>query len=222
MRVLHHFPLSPACRKIRLILAEKGLGFRLEQQNFWENKQEFLLLNPAGDVPVLVEETSEIISGNYSLTEYIEEKHPSPNLLGKTIAERAEIRRLTDWFDTKFAHEVSQNLLFEKIIKRLARLGGPDTQALRDGKRAIEYHMEYIIYLTENRPWLAGDYLTLADLTAGAHLSVVDYLGDVPWQKYPEVKQWYAILKSRPGFRAILADRLSGITPPAHYDNPDF
>jgi len=222
MRTLHHFTLSPACRKIRLMLAEKGLGFQLVQERFWEGKEEFFRLNPAGEVPVLVTEEGSVIASDYAITEYIEEKHPSPSLLGKTTAERAEIRRLTAWFDLKFDREVTQKLVFEKALKRLARLGAPDTRALREGRQAIEYHLEYIIYLTEHQPWLAGDTLTLADLAAGAHLSAVDYLGDVPWQKFPEAKQWYAVLKSRPGFRAILADRATGITPPPYYDNPDF
>lgn len=223
MRLLYHTSLSPACRKIRLMLAEKGLIFRLQTQNPWEpSPGDFLSLNPAGEVPVLVEETGEAIIGNYAITEYLEEKHPSPNLIGKGVAEKAEIRRLVDWFDQKFDREVSSRLLNEKIFKRLARQGAPDTNALRESKRSIEYHLDYIVYLTESQPWLVGDTLSLADLTAGAYISAMDYLGDVPWNKFPEAKQWYAVLKSRPGFRAILADRLMGVTPPPYYDNPDF
>jgi glutathione S-transferase len=222
MRQLFHFSLSPACRKIRLLLAEKGLGFQLLSVNFWERPQELMTLNPAGEIPVLVEENGEIICGGYALTEYLEEKHSSPTLIGKTLQERAEIRRLMDWFDGKFEQEVTRNLVYEKVFKRLARIGSPDTQALREGKKAIQHHMEYLSYCLQDQPWLAGDAMTLADLTAGAHLSVIDYLGDLPWANYPEVRQWYAILKSRPGFRIVLADRITGISPPPHYDNPDF
>lgn len=222
MRQLYHFPLSPVCRKIRLLLAEKGLGFELHSVLFWERPAELMRLNPAGEVPVLVEEKGDVLCGNYALTEYLEEKHPSPALLGKGLHERAEIRRLVDWFDGKFEQEVTRNLVYEKVLKRLARSGSPDTQALREGKRAIQHHMEYLSYCLQDQPWLAGDAMTLADLTAGAHLSVIDYLGDLPWAPYPEVRQWYAILKSRPGFRAVLADRITGITPPPYYENPDF
>lgn len=222
MRTLYHTPLLPACRKIRLIIAEKGLVFRLQQENTWEHRPDFLMLNPAGDVPVLEEENGDLIAGSYPITEYLEEKHPSPNLIGKSLLERKEIRRLVDWFDRKFEHEVTQKLLMEKVYKRLAKQGGPDTKALREGKQAIEYHMEYLLYLTEHNPWLAGDSMTIADLAAGAQLSAIDYLGDVPWNKFPEAKQWYAVLKSRPSFRAILADRMAGIIPPPYYENPDF
>jgi glutathione S-transferase len=143
-------------------------------------------------------------------------------LLGKTDTEKAKIRALMTWFDGKFEREVSRPLLEEKVHKRMARSGAPDTNALRDAKRAVEYHLDYIVYCIEHQPWLAGDVMTLADLSAGAHISAMDYLGDVPWSKFPEAKQWYAILKSRPSFRAILAERLPAMVPPSYYENPDF
>jgi glutathione S-transferase len=222
MRTLYHTPLSPYCRKIRLLLAEKRLQFELTQENVWDRRLEFFELNPAGEVPVLVEDNGTVISGNYAITEYIEEKHPSPAMLGKTTDERIEIRRLVDWFDHKFDREVTQNLVFEKVFKRLFRYGSPNTEAMRAGRKNVQYHLEYVGYLLQDHPWLAGDVMTLADLAAGAHVSAVDYLGDIDWQHHPRVREWYAILKSRPSFRVILCDRVLGITPPDYYENPDF
>ena len=142
--------------------------------------------------------------------------------MGQGLSERAEVRRLVEWFDGKFCKEVSDKLLFEKFFKRLFRLGSPDTQAMRLGRQQASYHLDYISYLIEHHPWLAGDSMTLADLTAGAHLSTLDYMGDIQWQDYPRVKEWYAILKSRPSFRVILSERVLGTMPPPHYENPDF
>ena len=62
----------------------------------------------------------------------------------------------------------------------------------------------------------------MADFAAAAYLSVIDYLGDVPWDGFPGVKTWYMKLKSRPAFRPILADRWPGLVPAAHYDDLDF
>jgi glutathione S-transferase len=86
----------------------------------------------------------------------------------------------------------------------------------------LRYHLDYISYLMESRSWLAGDELTLADLTAAAHLSCLDYVGDVPWGQYPLAKEWYVRLKSRPSFRPILADHVPGMPPPKLYANLDF
>src|SRR5579885_1899179 len=134
MRQLYHTPLSPFCRKIRLLLREKSLSCELAQENPWEKNLEFFALNPAGEVPVLVEENGTVISGSYAIAEYLEDTYPSPTLIGATPSTRAEVRRLADWFDHKFDYEVTQNILFEKVFKRLMHYGPPNSAAIRTGK----------------------------------------------------------------------------------------
>ncbi|HET6222763.1 MAG TPA: glutathione S-transferase family protein, partial [Dongiaceae bacterium] len=99
---------------------------------------------------------------------------------------------------------------------------GPDSQAIRAGNANIHYHLDYIAWLADRRNWLAGDDFSLADIAAAAHLSALDYIGDVPWERHADAKDWYVRVKSRPSFRALLADALPGITPPAHYADLDF
>jgi glutathione S-transferase len=135
---------------------------------------------------------------------------------------RAETRRLLAWFDLKFAREVTDNLVGEKLIKRLSGLGQPESAAIRAGLANVHYHMDYIAWLAEQRRWLAGDGFGLADIAAAAHLSAVDYLGNVPWDDHPEAKLWYARMKSRPSFRPLLGDQVTGVTPPPHYADLDF
>ena len=221
-RNLYHTPLSPFCRKARMLMQEKALEFELVQENFWERNLEFFALNPAGEVPVLLEEDGTAISGNYAIIEYLEENYPQQNFVGKTMAERSEVRRLVDWFDNKFDYEVTQNIVFEKVFKKLMNYGGPNSDAIRAGKKNILYHLDYIAHLTQDQNWLAGDQFTLADMAAASHLSVLDYLGDVPWDQNPEAKEWYALVKSRPSMRCVLGDRVMGFRPPEHYEDPDF
>lgn len=221
MLKLYHTPLSPFCRKIRMLLKEKDLAFELVNENPWERRREFFALNPAGEVPVLVD-GRRTIAHSTAICEYLEEAYPELGFLGESIEERAEIRRIIGWFDTKFNFEVTENILFEKVYKRLWSYGEPSSEALRAGKRNIAYHLDYIAYLTQDSQWLAGSRLSLADMTAAAHLSTLDYLGDVNWDAHPRAKEWYALIKSRPSFRNILMDRVMGLKPPAHYENPDF
>ena len=136
--------------------------------------------------------------------------------------ERAEVRRIVDWFDDKFNKEVTENLVGEKVMKRFLGLGAPDSKAIRAGHSNISTHLSYISYLVERRKWLAGNELTLADITAAAHLSAIDYLGDVPWDDYPSAKEWYVRIKSRPSFRPLLSDYIPGAPPSKHYANLDF
>ena len=227
MRTLYHLWLCPFARKVRIVLAEKKLPFELELEKVWERRDEFLALNPTGEVPVLIEageddEPPRVFADSVSICEYLEDTAPEPALLGGTASERAEIRRLTAWFDLKFQREVTLNLVDEKINKRFLGLGQPSSSAIRAGFANIDTHLGYISWLMERRHWLAGDEFSLADIAAAAQISCVDYLGDVPWESWPEVKNWYARVKSRPSLRPLLADHIPGAPPPRHYADLDF
>ncbi|GAB6052234.1 glutathione S-transferase family protein [Magnetospira thiophila] len=222
MRTIYHFWLSAPSRMVRVALAEKQLDFHLKIEETWLRRPAFLALNPTGEVPVMEEADGAILSGARVICEYLDEIVPEPPLLGAAPLARAEVRRLVDWFETKFGPEVTDNLIGEKIMKRFLRLGTPDSRAIRAGKSNVTYHLDYIGFLTERRKWLAGDYFSLADITAAAHLSCVDYLGDVPWAEHEAAKDWYARIKSRPSFRALLSDHIPGVSPPKHYADLDF
>jgi glutathione S-transferase len=222
MRTLFHLWLSPQCRKVRLQLATKALDFEMKVEKVWERRPEFLVFNPAGSVPVLVEPDGRVIAAHNAIVEYIEEVYPDPPLIGIAPAERAEARRLVAWFDDKFGSEVTDNLVDEKIMKRFLGLGEPNSSAIRAGNANIHHHLDYIAWLIERRKWLAGDDFSLADIAAAAHLSAVDYLGDVPWDDHEPAKDWYMKVKSRPAFRPLLADSIPGCPPPKHYADLDF
>ncbi|ATU73574.1 Glutathione S-transferase 2 [Gluconacetobacter sp. SXCC-1] len=222
MRILYHLPLSPYSRKVRLVLGEKRLPFELKTERVWERRPEYLDRNPAGTVPMLQEENGLCIPDSWVICEYLEEAYPDTPLLGRTLAERVEVRRLVVWFDEKFGHEVSCRLLNEKVMKRISGRGNPDGAALRAAYGNIRPHLSYIDWLAETRQWLAGNMLSMADFAAAAHLSCLDFLDDVDWSRAPAAKDWYARVKSRPCFRSLLQDRMTGFNPPAHYADLDF
>jgi glutathione S-transferase len=229
MLTLFYHPLCPFSRYARLILGEYGIEVRLVEERFWERREEFLLLNPAGQIPVLVADGQPAIPGASIIAEYIEETHTAERenrLLPATPGERVEVRRLASWFNDKFHSEVSGPLVSERVFKRHMTVeqggGPPDTGAMRAARHNIRYHLAYIGWLVRTRDWLAGDRLSLADLAAAAHLSAADYLGDVPWTADEAAKNWYARVKSRPSFRTILADTLAGLPPAKSYADLDF
>ena len=221
MRLLHHMWLSARCRKVRVALTEKGLDFSMKVEPVWERRDDFLAVNPAGEVPVLIDDSQSIV-GHTVITEYLEDRYTDNPLIAGSPVERAEIRRLVDWFDVKFEAEVHDQLVGEKVMKRFLKLGQPDSSAIRAGLSNLQMHLEYITWLSDRRRWIGGDSFSLADIAAAAQLSCVDYLGDVPWGDYPEAKNWYARVKSRPSFRPLLSDLIPGLPPPSHYADLDF
>lgn len=218
---LYHFALSPFSRKVRLSLAEKRIEVELVEERYWEQSAEFLRRNPAGMVPIL-----RLDGKNYTestaICEYLEDLYPAPELMPKDITEKYEVRRLVDWFDDKFYNEVTKKLLNERVIKKISGEGYPDSKNVKKGAKRIKYHLDYMAWLLERRRWLAGDIMTLADFSAAAQLSCLDYLSDVDWNRSVAVKDWYAKIKSRPAFRNILADQVPGFPPPRHYNDLDF
>lgn len=224
MRVLHHYQLSASSRFIRLLLAERGLVFLPKTEIPWERKEDFLRLNPAGDVPVLVTEDGLVLSGATVIAEYIEETEDASqvNLLWGEAPARAEIRRMMTWFEGKFSREVGAPLLSERVIKRFSGQGTVSSVVIRAAMTNLQIHLDYIDWLAEQNSWLAGKQMSLADLAAAAHLSVLDFFGDIDWSRHAEAKLWFAKMKSRPSFRDLLGDQVVGMTPPPHYSDMDF
>ncbi len=227
---LYHHPLDPHSRFIRLVLAEHGIEPELVEERTFERRRAFLVLNAAGTTPVLVEDSGAVVVGAGPIAEYVAETQchgdAARRLLPDGAPERAEVRRLLDWFNGKFHAEVSHWLVSEKVYKRYmsAEQGGgaPQMDLVRAARVNIRHQLRYIGYLVGHRNWLAGPEMTYADLAAAAHLSSVDFLGDVPWSEDEGAKHWYARVKSRPGFRALLSDRVPGITPADAYADLDF
>lgn len=233
MHTLTHFRLCPHSRSIRLLLGEIGIEARLVEERPWEYRPELLALNPAGELPVLALDSGPVLCGAYAASEYIAEelkRHPLDGrpvpLFPGTREERAEVRRLVDWFHGKLDREVTREFLEEKVYRGYrtgsGNGGAPDPAILRAVRANLRYHLSYVAYLAHGRRWLAGDDMSFADLAAAAHLSTLDYLGEVPWDAYESAKHWYARVKSRPSFRPLLADRISGTPAPVHYTNLDF
>jgi glutathione S-transferase len=225
-RTLHHFPLDPASRQVRLVLGEKRLPFADVSVRYWERPRELTKMNPSGMVPVLVETTEGqpplVLCEPRAIIDHLDETHPDPALFSPDAPERAEARRLISWFEGKFAFEAGGYILHEKIEKRLLGLGPPELANLRQGKEGLKNHLFMLDELLQGREWLAGKRLSFADFAAAAHMSVIDYFGDMPWREFPGVKTWYSKLKSRPAFRPLLSDRWPGLHPAGHYDDLDF
>lgn len=215
---LYQFPLCPFSRKVRLLLSEKGIAYELERENPWEGRDEFLAMNPAGRTPVLHDPEKRVtLVDSRAICEYFEEVDDRAPMIVGTAATRAEIRRLIALFDENFFADVTAPLLSERMTKRLFLRAPPDSALLRQAMKLANEHLDYMDWLIDNRPWLAGAQMSLADLAAAAQISVADYLGGIDWTGHEQTRGWYSVFKSRPSFRPLLAERMDVIQPPKHY-----
>ena len=220
---LFQFPLCPFSRKVRLLLGEKGVGYELVRESPWERRDEFLDLNPAGRTPMMVEaDKGTVLIDSWAICEFFEETVNKAPMINGTAINRAEIRRLVAWFDEQFFADVVAPLMHERMKKRLIERLSPDARVLREAMKLALNHLDYTDYLLDHRNWLGGATMSLADLTAAAHISVADYLGGIDWRGHEQTRRWYSGLKSRPSFRPLLSERMEVISPPQHYDKVDF
>ena len=231
MPTLTHFKLCPKSRSVRLALGETGVAAALAEERPWEWRKELLALNPAGELPVLALDSGAVLCGAYAISEHFAETLGAASKDGRTaplfpgsIEDRAEQRRLVDWFHGKLDREVTRELMFERIYGHLVpgRAHLPDPDALRAIRANIRYHAGYVNHLAHERQWLAGNEMSFADMAAAAHFSCMDYLGEIAWDDFPAAKTWYARMKSRPSFRSLLADRMAGVAPAPVYADLDF
>ncbi|WP_223478817.1 glutathione S-transferase family protein [Oricola indica] len=228
--LLFHHPMSAPSRFVRLTLGEYGEAPDLQEELPWARRPEFMQINPAGTLPVLVSEAGPPVVGAFAISEYLDETRGpimrDKRLMPGSPLERAEVRRLIDWFLVKAEADVTRALARERVFKlqmTTAEGGGaPDSAVLRAARSNIRQHMRYLGWLAHSRDWLAGDRLTAADLAAGATVSVLDYLGEIDWAAEPAARDWYQRMKSRPSFRELLADRVRRLPPAPHYADLDF
>jgi glutathione S-transferase len=223
--VLYHFAFDPGSRAVRLALGEARIDVSETPVRPWEDGCPVATLNPSGMPPVLqVSDAGRPLTlcEPAAILGWLEERTPEPFLLPADPAERAEVRRLLAWFERRFTDEVNAVLLHERMEKPLLRLGPPEARALRSGREALKSHLVMMEGLLTRRDALAGRRISQADIVAAAHLSVLDYFGEVSWASYPGLKTWYMKLKSRPCFRPLLADRFPGVHASAWYADLDF
>lgn len=225
MRTLFSYVLCPFSRKVRLVLEELKYEYHIQNEPIWKRREDFLDLNHTGEVPVFIDFIDEkpvVITQSQAICEYLHDSDATSELLPQTPLERARVRQKCLYFDLNFYKDVVHKIVFEKALKRQMGLGSLDSKNLREGQTAMKAYLEHLSWNLENNDWLCGSHLTLADLVAAAHLSCLDYFGAVSWSNYPDVKDWYARLKSRPSFRPLLKDAVPGFSAAPHYTDLDF
>jgi glutathione S-transferase len=226
MRTLYYYHLCAASRTAMFVLSEKRIDFSVEITRFWEQKSKLCELNPFGRLPVLVDLNGSIVSGVYAVSEYLEETYEENRILSTNANERAEARRIFQWVNEDLSAEITSVLAFEKGIKRYFasqdQFSTPSSSIIKQIKKDADRYFKQIETLIEKRRWLAGSCFSIADIAAAASISIIDYFGNISWEQYPTLKEWYARIKSRPSFRRILNDRVPGISPISYYNDPDF
>jgi glutathione S-transferase len=214
MRRLIHLMLSPASRLARLMVAEKRIACDPVQNEDLKNA-----------LPVFIDMDGTRVEGLWAIVDHLEGNYPDHPLAPADDAERRASLRWLDWAMGPFHEQVTQRIVYEKAGQRFTGAPArraPDMNVIRAGREELKQALIAIGKAGEQHGNLAGRLVSLGDLAVAAHLSTLDYFGEVPWNEFPTAAEWYVRLKSRPSFRSILADRVPGQPPVSHYAELDF
>ncbi|MCP5369176.1 MAG: glutathione S-transferase family protein [Rickettsiaceae bacterium] len=219
---LIHHQLCPLSRQIRVLLSEIGAIYTLKREDYWLRREELLTKSPFGILPILEMTDCKAIIGPYPIIEFLHEKVENFFLMPNNVEIRNNIRQQVVWFNDKFYREVSKVIVDEKVIKPITKLSEPKAEFLRIAKNNLVQHFKLLEKILQNNLYLVGEQITCADIVATSHISIIDYFGEISWDRWAYIKEWYALMKSRPSVRLILEDRIPGLLPPTYYSDPDF
>jgi glutathione S-transferase len=213
MRRLVHLLLSPPSRFARLLIAEKRLAF-----------DSIMPEDSSAHLPVFIDQDETECIGLWALVDHIEGNYPEHPLTPESASARAESLKFVDWAMGPLHENVTRKVVYEKAAQRFTGASAkraPDMMLIRDGREALKTALAEIGAAADRNGYLAARECTLGDLAVAAHISALDYFGEVPWAQHPAAAEWYMRMKSRPCFRPLLADRVPGQPPVSHYAELD-
>lgn len=213
MRRLIHLLLSPPSRFARLLIAEKRLTFDPVAPE-----------DMAGQLPVFTDMDGSRAVGLWAIVDHLEGGYPEHPLTPEDAGIRAESLRLLDWAMGPLHENVTRRIVYEKASQRFTGASArraPDMEAIRSGREALKAALREIGANADANGYLAARECTLGDLAVAAHISALDYFGEIPWPEFQSAAEWYMRMKSRPSFRSLLGDRVPGQPPVSHYAELD-
>ncbi|WP_309604104.1 glutathione S-transferase family protein [Phenylobacterium sp.] len=196
--------VGPNPRVVKMFLAEKGIDLARVTVDLGvgENRQEaYLKLNPAGQTPALELDDGSYLSEITAICEYIEERHPSPPLIGATPEERAAARMWTRRVDIMICEPLANGFrygeglqIFQNRIRCLPEASAGLKAVAHDGEKWLEGQL--------SGPWIAGDRFTLADILLFAFIDFGGVVGQPLDPGLSKLNAWFARVKERPSAAA--------------------
>jgi glutathione S-transferase len=189
-------------RRVTIYLAEKGLSMEtvaLDMRGGEGRSPAFLQKSPAGTVPVLELDDGTFLPESAAIVEYLEERFPTPTMLGETPQERAQVRA-TERMATDFAGR--NGLMMAHTHPFLPKVR-PGFVQYPDVAKALEGARDFLLQALEarigDREFLAGDVPTVADCTFFAQVDTTYALFDYRLPPhYPRLLAWYGRFSRRP------------------------
>jgi glutathione S-transferase len=201
---LYNSNAAPNPRRVRVFLAEKGVAIpRVEVDlGTLEHKTTgYSSVNPFQTIPALELDDGTVISESIAICRYIEEVHPDPNLFGTTPIERALVemwQRRAEWH---LLLPIAQ--VFRHTHPHMSKMEDPQIAEWAAANRPrVARNMMIFDDILRDRPFLAGERFTVADITGLIALDFTRPARIVIPQEMKNLIRWHEALKARPSSSA--------------------
>ncbi|MGC8536589.1 MAG: glutathione S-transferase family protein [Rhizomicrobium sp.] len=202
--------VSPFVRKVRVVLIEKGIDYRLDPVNPFAPQPEFLAISPLKRIPVLRDTDlpePNTLPDSSVICDYLEHKYPEPALYPKAAFARARALWFEEYADSAVAETIGRGLFFERIVKRMLRQEPDEAVCTKTLTQKIPPLFDYLEREIGTREFLVEDHFSIADITVGSMFVNFLHAGEVPSkERWPQLSAYVARIHARPSFAGLVAE----------------
>ena len=204
MQIYDSFGPNP--RALRMFLLEKGLELptiAIDLLGAENRRAPYTDKNPGGQLPALVLDDGRVVGETVAIFEYLEEKHPTPPLVGTTPEERAETRQWQRRIELKITEHLYNGFRFGEglaIFQGRMRLLPEAADGLKATARDNLAWLDGLL----GKTWIAGTRFTVADIILYCALDFGRGVGQAFDPALRNVSAWFARVSARPSAAASL------------------
>jgi len=191
---LYYHPISHNCRRVLATIYENGLKdvdlVKVDLFKGEHTKPDFLAVNPNGKIPVLVDGDF-ILWESTAIMQYLS----SNSSLWPPSKVRYDIIRWQCWGIAHWGPAIGK-VVFERLVKPMVGGGDADEDLIASGTAEFERFAAVLDAHLNNRDWLVGEGITLADLSIASNLTfaAAARLDSAP---YANITRWYGTIQQR-------------------------
>lgn len=197
--------LSPFVRKVRVVLSEKQVEYKMIPQNPFDKSESFLQISPLGRIPALEDESGRHLADSSVIAEYLEERFPNPALFPKDPYERARVRWFDEYADGGMAPSLIGKIFFQRVISPKMMNTPPDEKIVAAGLADAPKYFAYLEKQLGGADYLVGNVFSLADISVANQLVNLRHAKvEVDGSAFPQLAGWFKRVTSRPTFASLV------------------
>ena len=200
--------VSPFVRKVRVVLAEKGVAYKLDQVNVFNPPPEFLAISPLKRIPVLRDTDlpePNTLPDSSIICDYLEHKYPKPALYPAEAFERAKALWYEEYADGALAPAIGTGLFFERVVKKMMRRETDETICQKTLTEKLPPLFDHLEIEVGSKEFLAAGMFSIADISIGTMFVNFVHCGEtLDAARWPKLAAYVARIHARPSFKALL------------------